>query len=618
MGPGKFSVNRETKAKVIRSCSQPLAPPSHRYVTVTGLADGASLRTAMFDGTSHLVVPVVAMVGDSVVWPMNAEGPELVPAAEIAVAPGMWNGRPVVPDHPDGGNGSANEPATMEAMRFGTVFDATCTTDADGITRLRMNAYLDPARAANVGLQAMRVIERCQAGEMVEVSVGAWISLEARSGTHNGQRYVGVWRGVISDHLAMLPEGTRGACNAEMGCGAPRYMRAARAGFERTPTATIASQKGANMKKKSGWRAFAEILARSLTSRSALPAEMTTAEEGASAQEVRDALAAALRATEPGFEWIVDFWPEDGKVVYATAPEDMWLYWRRSYTIGEDGKAALGDDREQVEPEQEWRPVAASATSESTTTAQTPVSGQSSTPTHATRAAINVTAASITGGCSCGGTITAMNEKKKQLIARLMGAAPNVSQSELEGLSEATLEGLVAQLPNVATPATTTAAAEGGTGTEPKATSAPAAITKDIALAALGLTPDQLAGMERAARVLAEQEAKRKTALVTLLKSAASHAYTEAELTAMDLATLERTAKLLKVEDPVARVTGAADFSGRPLPNLSEGDPATTYTTPDPWNLAGLQAKRDKRTTGAAAGTGGTTNDTINTNGTAN
>lgn len=188
--------------------------PVHRQFV--GLVDTSQLRTAQFAGTTYLVVPVVALVGDSVVRPLNSACPEFVPAEELSLAV-AWNGRPVVPDHPDEGRGSANTPSTLERWQFGIVFNSRYED-----SRLKMEAWLDPARAKSVGIDAVSVINRCQSGEMVEVSVGCYITPVPQSGTHNGQSYGVVWRDVVPDHLAMLPIEKTGACSIDAGCGAPR------------------------------------------------------------------------------------------------------------------------------------------------------------------------------------------------------------------------------------------------------------------------------------------------------------------------------------------------------------------------------------------------------------
>lgn len=196
---------------------------AERYVRLVAAADPAAIRTATFEGRQHLVVPVVALVGGAVIEPVGSDGPELVPAEVLASAPGGWNGRPVMPDHPEGGRASANEPARLEAERMGWLFNCRFEDNL-----LKVEAWIDTERAGQIGGVAAEVLRRFLAGERVEVSVGCYISYEERPGTTaGGQRYGIVWTHVVPDHLAMLPAGSVGACSIDMGCGAPRAAKEA-------------------------------------------------------------------------------------------------------------------------------------------------------------------------------------------------------------------------------------------------------------------------------------------------------------------------------------------------------------------------------------------------------
>lgn len=193
----------------------------HRhYARFTGLIKGSgSLRVAKYNNVEHVVVPVVAMIGDQVIWPVNAPTAEYVPASVVCNTPQIWNDRPVVPNHPnkDGHYHSATNPATLEAMCFGRVFNAYAENG-----KLKMEAWLDPSRAEVVGDLALDVIARLKANEMIEVSIGAWVSTVDQTGVFDGKEYGSVWTEISSDHLAILPKNVIGACSIEQGCGALR------------------------------------------------------------------------------------------------------------------------------------------------------------------------------------------------------------------------------------------------------------------------------------------------------------------------------------------------------------------------------------------------------------
>jgi hypothetical protein len=296
-----------------------------QFLRIAAEVDSSNLRTAEFMGDEHLVVPVVALVGDSVVRPMGSAGPEFVPAEELAATPGAWNGRPVLPDHPKGAS-SANDPETLEAEQFGQVFNSTFENG-----RLKVEAWLNRAAAERIGEAAQDVIRRFEAGEMVEVSVGAWVAAEKRSGSHNGKPYEFVWHDVVPDHLAMLPEGTKGACSIEMGCGAPRMNQDGEA-----PKMT---------KMQSMFNRFLESVG------------ITSAEVGDAT--LRDSLHSALFAVEPAFEGIIEVFPDSGTVVYMTFPEETMMLWERGFSVDDEANVTLADEAAQVEQVTGFQPVKA-------------------------------------------------------------------------------------------------------------------------------------------------------------------------------------------------------------------------------------------------------------------
>jgi hypothetical protein len=72
------------------------------------------------------------------------------------------------------------------------------------------------------------VLAKAQAGEMFEVSVGAWVWLENDKGIINGREYAQRWVAHVPDHLAvgLQSQGGVGACSIADGCGGMRVMSA--------------------------------------------------------------------------------------------------------------------------------------------------------------------------------------------------------------------------------------------------------------------------------------------------------------------------------------------------------------------------------------------------------
>lgn len=322
-----------------------MAEKRPRHLHLVG-ATGA-LRTAQYNGIEHLVVPVVALV-EGVVWASNSEKPEFVPAEELAETPHQWNGRGAFAGHPkdNGAAVTANTPRTLEKS-FGTIFETAASEQILRTRRLEFNVFVNPEKARAVGEAEARVVDRLLAGERIEVSVGAFVEAEDRDGNFNGKEFHGVWRNIVSDHIAFLAEGEEGACSVAAGCGAPR------AAIRHLVTAQGIRREARMEKLKVG--ATREEVVAHFQAREA-------AATGVSDVELRRAIDAALRATEPGYMGIEEVFPDDKLVVYAVMPEDTWRMKRRGYSI-KDGNATLKDDVVEVKytSTSNYEPVTAAA-----------------------------------------------------------------------------------------------------------------------------------------------------------------------------------------------------------------------------------------------------------------
>jgi hypothetical protein len=172
------------------------------------------VRTEMFEGREHLVVPLIALM-EGVIHAMNAETPEFVPLATLQKAAATWNGRPVTLGHPSRGGVqcSANDPGIRESHGIGTIFNSRVVG-----TKLLQEAWIDKAKAKRLD---PAMLARLVTGEREEVSVGAFVITDGTTGSYRGKPYRAQWLETIGDHLAFLPGG-RGACSVEMGCGTHR------------------------------------------------------------------------------------------------------------------------------------------------------------------------------------------------------------------------------------------------------------------------------------------------------------------------------------------------------------------------------------------------------------
>lgn len=320
---------------------------AYRNLTFTSLA--SDLRTEIYMGEEHLVIPCVALIGDEVVTGMLAEGPELIPAKELELSVPGWSGRPVLPDHPDPANWTANDPSILESMQFGQIFFPTFEDN-----KLKVEAWLSRSRAEKVG--AIEIIERCENGEVIELSVGAVVSLEKSKGVApNGKSYIAVWHDILGDHLAIGLNGSQGACSVDLGCGANRANRAIN---HDSDIRTMRSLRGDVMPKvnpvvnptveplvtptKSHIPTFRKILSSVFRS--------NIEDEGLSDQELRIKLWDILYSIEPAFVGIEDVYQDSKTVRYIcnpVYPEAVTQMWRRTFQVVE-GEVSVGDEREEV------------------------------------------------------------------------------------------------------------------------------------------------------------------------------------------------------------------------------------------------------------------------------
>jgi len=577
--------------------------PSMRQVRLVGAT--GEIRTAQFDGREHMVVPVVAMV-EGVVWAVNSDVPEFVPAEELAETPQQWNGRRCFAGHPeDGGTQvTANTPRTLE-QSFGVLFD---TSDAARILktrRLETLAYLDPVKAAQVGKDAVDVIERLRAGERVEVSVGAYVEAEDTDGTYEGKEYHGVWRNIVSDHLAFLKKSQEGACSIEAGCGAPRtavrhLITAAGIKCEamRQRLTPIQVQAATDLTEVdvtftdgttlSGLKVYdgTEIEADDFAGRTIAkigPAkreasmadspikkrfDLLTA-EGVSDSDIRRSLDKALQTVD-GYMGIDCVYPDEKQVVYYVSSRDEWKMKRRSYSMTEGGEAVLSDDAIEVEPVTTYEPVTAAEVQPKAAAAAQPKAA---------------------GGCGCKEKkVMALDKTKRaELVAALITDQHSgfkegdeaflnleaVSDARLEEFQTAAVNRKAAAEAAAKTETDHRAAAAKVTVLEGKLRDAEKPRTKEQILADLNSVPELKTLLDNQA---AQEAAERETLIVELVKVGAD---TKEQLTAMSTGELKTLAKYAKVATPTP------DFSGQGVPRriatAASGDAKTAYAPPDPY-----------------------------------
>lgn len=546
----------------------------HRIIHLHAASAG-ELRTATFEGREHVVVPIVALK-EGVIFASNADTPEFVSAAELEKTVNGWNGAPIVFNHPEGQGGkiTANSPETLDRLCIGRVFNAKM----DG-KKLVMDAYLDPTKVKAVD-GADAVLNKIRAGQVAEVSVGAFVQAEERSGEFQGKPFRAVWKQIVPDHLALLPEGVAGACSVQMGCGTraasenEEMREAARRGSPYGKSGTSAYYRnyyrahhgdggGAGSVDSRGPGDMVQVTVKALSAQEgtmdvtrilALHAqaeelngalyllakadedtlaafELAAADdvdnllvelesrgcEAVSDMQVRKALEAELKPM-PGFMGLDSVF-DDGTAIYAVMTGEDIKLMRTPFEIDKDGKAVLpkGKKHEEVRPVTKFEPVGAAEHT-------------------------------VAGGCGCGGNsshkpaedVKMADQEKVKALAE--GKKLPFSAEELGKMTDAQLDALQAL---------TVEKKE-----EPKAAAAHQMTDEEFEACA----PPSVKAIVASHK---ERIARRKDELLKALAASKQTAFGEEELKLKAVEELEKIAALAAPEKVV--------YAGQGLPRVAEG-----------------------------------------------
>ena len=330
---------------------------TERLFVLSG-ADTSNIRTETLNGREYTVVPIVALV-EGVLQGATSPTPELALSSEFGKVPQSWNGRPLVMNHPQD-NGQPVPAGDLNAWRgyhIGFVFNSKIED-----SKLLVEAWIDNARVEELGGDAVETLSRINNGDNIEVSTGLFADTVQTHGVYNNAQYQGVWKNVIPDHLALLSNGTIGACSNEDGCGlalneAPELTGAYRNFF--IPLSHVEASEG-HLKFNCGGNPDCqcnktepapinlsadsvktlnkqhEVLDKFLNN--SIPAGMEF-------KNVRTILEPALNEALGGDL----FWIDSINTEYVTY--ERWSSsksWRQSYTINQDNSVSFGDDEVEV------------------------------------------------------------------------------------------------------------------------------------------------------------------------------------------------------------------------------------------------------------------------------
>jgi len=167
------------------------------------------VRHDKMEDRNFLVVPMIILTEGV---HAGSDGPMLYPKEELSKTPVVWNHKPVVVYHPEmNGQGiSACDPSVITNRKVGVMMN---TKFEKG--KLKSEAWIEVDRANAVDERIMAAIE---ANQMMELSTGVFVDMEAEPGEWKGEAYVGIARNYRPDHLALLPDKI-GACSIKDGAG---------------------------------------------------------------------------------------------------------------------------------------------------------------------------------------------------------------------------------------------------------------------------------------------------------------------------------------------------------------------------------------------------------------
>ena len=306
---------------------------------------GQLTHREMLDGRAYLVAPVVPIIAGV----LNGF---LVPQEEIAAFIQAWDDLPLPIGHPTNSYGdyiSARSPAMIE-QSIGRFFNA----HMDG-ARLLGELWLDIEKCQRLGGDAAECLRRLEAGEPLECSTAFFSRIVAQQGLHNGLSYEGIHRDLRPNHLALLPNG-RGACSYADGCGFPQVHQCdcvhCKEGATHPATALTSE---VPMDTQGRFKAAIHSILSFALGRgedgAALVANLTHDDLRSSIY----GLLAKQRNLLYGPDCITDI--EDGYVIY----RDGERMFRQAYTVGADNVITLADEREEVQRNTQYVPVAAPA-----------------------------------------------------------------------------------------------------------------------------------------------------------------------------------------------------------------------------------------------------------------
>lgn len=180
-----------------------------RHVTAT---IGSGVRRDFKDGEEFLIAPIVA-VREGV---LNGE---LVRVDTLGRLLDEWQGTPITINHPpkQAAESISKTHAWVRSNKIGTMENVHVANE-----RLQGELWMPTKQPSQ---QAVKVMQRIERGETLEVSVGFLSIFTGQQGVLGKKAFREVTQDAAPNHVALLPDDV-GACSIKDGCGTPRAASA--------------------------------------------------------------------------------------------------------------------------------------------------------------------------------------------------------------------------------------------------------------------------------------------------------------------------------------------------------------------------------------------------------
>jgi hypothetical protein len=180
-----------------------------KFLTIISNLTG-SVRREQWRGRKWIVAPATLVVEGVL---NGSRGKLLYLENDLRKTVAAWEQMPITLGHPKIGGEftSVRTAGVLDRLGIGIVRSPTVRNG-----RLRAEAWFDLRETRR---KAPNILAKLKKNEPIELSTGIFTEPEARSGSWNGKRYIGIARVPQPDHLAVFAGDEIGACSIRDGCG---------------------------------------------------------------------------------------------------------------------------------------------------------------------------------------------------------------------------------------------------------------------------------------------------------------------------------------------------------------------------------------------------------------